>query len=226
MALPTESDLIDAGTTTAEMKVALAGLRNFIANLLGTTETVEAARSSLGAGTVGDALFTAETEADARAAMPIQSATVVNLSGTSVSFTGIPSWVKRITITFSGLSLSGSALPLLRVGDAGGIEVSAYTASVAQVASGGAVSTDSLSTAFVLVASAGASASLSGAVTLVLHNPSTNTWVLSGSSIFSSGTTAASYGVKSLSETLTQVQFTTTNGTDTFDAGTASILYE
>jgi hypothetical protein len=156
----------------------------------------------------------------------LRSAGVKNLTGTSVSFTDIPSWVKRITITFSGLSLSGSAVPLLRIGDADGIETAGYTASAAHISIAGATSADNLSSAFLLVATAGATASISGTITLTLHNPSTNTWTLAGNSIFSSGTVVTAHGIKSLSATLTQLQFGTTNGTDTFDAGTVNIHYE
>ena len=36
---------------------------------------------------------------------------VASTSGTSIDFTGIPSWVKRITVMMNGVSTSGSSLP-------------------------------------------------------------------------------------------------------------------
>jgi hypothetical protein len=39
---------------------------------------------------------------------PIVSGTAVTATGTSVDFTGIPSWVKRVTVMFSGVSTNGT----------------------------------------------------------------------------------------------------------------------
>jgi hypothetical protein len=47
-------------------------------------------------------------------------------SGTSIDFTGIPAGAKRITVMFSGVSLSGSASYLFQLGDAGGFETTGY----------------------------------------------------------------------------------------------------
>lgn len=40
-------------------------------------------------------------------------------SGTSVDFTGIPSWVKKITVMFNGVSTSGTSRFLIQLGDSG-----------------------------------------------------------------------------------------------------------
>jgi len=54
------------------------------------------------------------------------SGTAVTASGTSVDFTGIPSWVKRVTVMFSGVSLSGTSSYLVQLGDSGGVENTGY----------------------------------------------------------------------------------------------------
>ncbi|MGN5500412.1 hypothetical protein ACLJCA_09005, partial [Campylobacter coli] len=41
-------------------------------------------------------------------------------SGTSIDFTSIPSWARRITLSFSGVSTNGTSNPLIQIGDAGG----------------------------------------------------------------------------------------------------------
>ena len=41
---------------------------------------------------------------------------VASTSGTSIDFTGLPSWVKRITVIFNGVSLSGSSNLLIQLG--------------------------------------------------------------------------------------------------------------
>lgn len=52
--------------------------------------------------------------------------TAQTASSTSVDFTGIPSWVKRITVIFNGISLSGTSNFVVQLGTAGGIETSSY----------------------------------------------------------------------------------------------------
>jgi hypothetical protein len=142
-------------------------------------------------------------------------------SNTSLDFTSIPSWAKRITVMFSGLSLSGTSDILVQLGDAGGFEITGYISSGSATGTGAAIST---STAGMIIRSAAAASITSGIMTI--QNITGNSWVASYSGKQSS--TASSYGGgdKTLSDTLTQVRITTVNGTDTFDAGTVNILYE
>ena len=60
-------------------------------------------------------------------------------SGTFVDFTGIPSWVRRITVMFNGVSTNGSSLPIIQLG-AGSITSSGYV-STASGSDGTTVST-------------------------------------------------------------------------------------
>jgi hypothetical protein len=227
MALPTESNLTSAGTTNAQMKTYLAGMRNFIANLLGTTETVGDARVALGAGTVGDALFTAETAADAHEAMPIQSGTAVSASGTAIDFTSIPSWAKRVTLMLSGISVNGTSNPLFQIGDSGGAETTGYTGSATGGGNNASPSCSLLSTGFQIL-SGSAGNVLEGQLVLTLVDPDTNTWSAAGN--FAHSAAAAAYyliaGTKSLSAPLDRVRLTTVGGTNSFDAGVVNIFYE
>jgi hypothetical protein len=62
---------------------------------------------------------------------------------------------------------------------------------------------------------------------LVLTNISGNAWILSGNlAIPASGFSLLTAGNKTLAGVLTQLQLTTTGGSDTFDAGTINIMYE
>ena len=144
-------------------------------------------------------------------------------SGTSIDFTGIPSWVKRVTVMFSGVSLSGSSQFLIQLGDSGGIETTGY--------SGGGFRTSSStvaggnSTAGFYFANTTAATVFSGMITIT--NLSANTWVAMG--LLGGDVTEvvdATAGGKTLSATLDRVRITTVNGTDTFDAGSINILYE
>ena len=62
-----------------------------------------------------------------------QGTAVASTSGTSIDFTGLPAWVKRITVNFSGVSTNGTSIPLLQLGDSGGIENTGYLGSGSSV---------------------------------------------------------------------------------------------
>jgi hypothetical protein len=152
----------------------------------------------------------------------LQRDTVKTATSTSVDFTGIPSWVKRITVMFSGVSVSGTSLIQIQLGDSGGIETTGYVS----VASAGTSSGNS-TTGFIVYAVGNAGYIISGTVTIL--NISSNSWVHSTATATSPALGNAGSiggGNKTLSDTLTQVRITTVNGTDTFDAGTINILFE
>jgi hypothetical protein len=46
----------------------------------------------------------------------VSGTTVASTSGTSIDFTSIPSWVKRVTVMFNGVSLNGAINPLIQIG--------------------------------------------------------------------------------------------------------------
>ena len=143
-------------------------------------------------------------------------------SGTSIDFTGIPSWVKRITLTYFGLSTSGTSGFCVQIGDSGGLETTGYKSSTASF-SGGTTATQT--TQFIVKSTITAADEHGGSVTFT--NVDGNKWVMSGNGY----NDTASYGYqcagfKELSATLDRLRLKTLNGTDTFDAGTVNILYE
>jgi hypothetical protein len=167
----------------------------------------------------------ANTVADSVAILrPLVSGTAVaSTSGTSIDFTGIPSWVKRITVMLIGVSSNGASMPTVRIGDSGGISATGYLGSVMCGAN---------ATLFTTGFEYGgglqsATRVWHGAITINLQNSSTNTWAATGVISLSDGaSTVVTAGSKSLSSTLTQVRITFVNGTDAFDAGSINILYE
>jgi len=171
-------------------------------------------------GTSG--ITSAGTIADATAVVrPLVSGTSqASTSGTSIDFTSIPSWVKRITVMLTGVSTNGTSNPLIQIGS-GTVATSGYLGS-ANNASG--ASYVNYTTGFG-IASANATNVLHGAMILTLVTG--NTWIASHS-VGASGGTAASCGGGSvtLGGTIDRVRITTVNGTDAFDAGSVNILYE
>jgi hypothetical protein len=156
----------------------------------------------------------------------ISSATATSASGNYIDFTGIPSWAKRITVMFAGVSSNGSSNFLVKLGTSGGVVSSGYLGSASVVSSG--VSTSAFTTGFgINQASMGAGYVGNGVMTICLVNPSTNTWAQSGCFTQSDeARTSFTGGSIALSGTLDRVRITTVNGTDYFDAGTVNILYE
>ena len=141
----------------------------------------------------------------------------------SVDFTGIPSWAKRVTVMFSGVSLSATAVPLFQLG-AGSATTTGYTATSSRLQDSTAVSVFA-STAGFPINSALAASIISGSI--VFTNITGNTWI--GQGVFSNTTTTnyvyTTAGQISLSGTLDRVRVTTT-GTDLFDAGSINIMWE
>lgn len=146
-------------------------------------------------------------------------------SGTSIDFTTIPSWVRRIVLVLSGVSLSGTALLMMQLGDSGGVENTGYSGGVVRSATGSATANNSAG--FTLVPDTSASQVHAGTVILHLLDAATNTWVANSMvALGSSLGISSGGGAKSLSATLDRIRLTSSNGTDTFDAGSVNILYE
>jgi hypothetical protein len=144
-------------------------------------------------------------------------------SGTSIDFTSIPSWVKRITVMFSGVSTNGASAILIQLGDSGGIEATGYIGCGSTITSAGAAGSTAYTTGFGL-RKVNAVDTRGGAVTI--STLGSNAWTAYGVSNPDGSSLDFVAGYKTLSDTLTQVRITTVNGTDTFDAGSINILYE
>lgn len=156
--------------------------------------------------------------------VPVVGVAQAATSGTSRDFTGIPSWVKRITLSLSGVSTNGAAQPMIQLGTSGGVQSTGYSTASTSITSGVNASSN-YSNGWQLYSGSAASV-LSGTFTLVLVDPATGTWA--GSGTFSSFGPGVLFvvGSKQLSGTLDRIRLTTANGTDTFDAGIVNILYE
>jgi hypothetical protein len=152
----------------------------------------------------------------------VSGTTAAASSGTAVLFSNIPSWVKRVTIMFNEVSLSGTDSILVQIGDAGGVETTGYVSS--SVGTTGSAGSTSNSTSGFIVASTLGSYVNSGALVLTLMG--SNLWIASGSGKLATSACWFGGGSKTLSDTLTQLNITVT-GANTFDgAGTVNILYE
>lgn len=161
--------------------------------------------------------------ATARARNIVIGTEVTLTNQTSVDFTDIPDWVKRITISFSAVSTNGTSIPIIQLGDAGGIEPTGYvgSASIISTTVGSTLFTNGLAqtTANAMVVTFNGQA----VFTKISALRWAGTWITGRNDSASTSLSATS---KVLSDTLTQVRVTTVNGTDQYDAGVINILYE
>jgi hypothetical protein len=154
-----------------------------------------------------------ETYVDSRYVLDTVKAST---SGTSIDFTGIPSWVKKITVMFDGVSTNGTSAIIIRLGD-GSLVTTGYVSSSSDA---GGINTSTLG--LLAARSLNASRIYTGAMTI--SKITGNTWVAHG--VVSSDTNVYSNsGSLALSGVLDRLSVTTLS-TDTFDAGQINISYE
>ena len=149
---------------------------------------------------------------------------VASTSGTAIDFTGIPSWVKRITVMFSGISLSGVDHFLVQIGS-GSITSSGYSSTFSYLATDTNANTTTSTSGFGIWAGF-AGGSTHGNMQIVLLNSSSFLYSSSHSAGDNVGPASKiGGGSVTLGGLLDRVRITRT-GTDTFDSGSVNILYE
>jgi hypothetical protein len=191
----------DADLDTWAGKTAPSG------TVVGTTDTQTLTNKTLSTGTVvGASLITSGTA-------------VASTSGTSIDFTSIPSWVKRITVMLNGVSTNSTSNLLIQIGSSS-FSTSGYTSAASRE-----INNVGSTAGFIQAFNTSAAALTIGQFTLNLQTG--NSWVGTGLNMRSdiNGLNYCS-GSISLSGPLDRVRITTVNGTDTFDAGSINILYE
>ena len=155
----------------------------------------------------------------------IYSGTVqASTSGTSIDFTSIPSWVKRITVMFNGVSTNGTSDIIIQIGPSAGVETTGYLG--AGQTNGAGFSSNATNGGFDVYAPGTAADAPSGQCILSLLDATNNIWAASSimtiatRGVYQSGAKTISGGV------LSRVRVTTAGGVNTFDAGSINILYE
>lgn len=223
---------VNGNTLAASAGTATVTLPNSTTTLVGRDTTDTLTNKTISGGTLDNAViggttpaagtFTTVTDATGTLRPSVRGTAVATTSGTSVTFTGIPSWAKRIHMLLTGVSNDGTDL-LVQLGTSGGIVSTGYVGT--SVSPIGATATDSLSsTAGFPVFVGGGGDVLSGEITVT--NTDGNNWVASGAGKRTTSGAFVSGGNVSLAAVLTQIRLTSTNGTAAFDAGSVNIVYE
>ena len=154
----------------------------------------------------------------------VSSTAQASTSGTNIDFTGIPSWLNRITVMFNGVGTNGSSLYLVQIGS-GSIANTGYISD--GMYPNGPTNSGLVTTGLVQQGIAFSYATDSGYYgSTVLTTLGLNIWVSTGANVAGGGRLQFNAGSKTLSGTLDRIRITTVNGTDTFNAGSINILYE
>jgi len=152
------------------------------------------------------------------------SSVVTPTSGTAVTFTGIPSWTKRITVMMTGVTYSAAVGMNIQIGS-GSVTNSGYTSTAVAIQTTTCNSTNGTGTG--IQTHSTYTGPVSGQFVLTLVNPATNLWIGSGTFVFSGSVTGSTAtGYIALAGVLDRVQINTVAGTATISAGSINILYE
>ena len=152
-----------------------------------------------------------------------QGTALTTTSGTTADFTGLPAWVKKITVLFNGVSVSGSSIIQVQLGTGS----TSYTTSGYLGGGWFANTTNASLTTGISVITSGAGAGARTVFgTMTIANLTGNTWVASTTAYDNNGSGLVAGSSIALGAVLTAVRLTTVNGIDTFDAGTVNIMYE
>jgi hypothetical protein len=185
--------------------------------ITGTGVTAGTSITALGTGSGGTGTYTVS-------ASQTVASTTITIVGQD--FYNIPSWAKRITVMFSGVSLSGTSNILVQIGTGGTPTTSGYTGSAGIQSTAPTTNVALYTTGFGVSVAGAAAVSVRGNLQICLLDLATNSWVASGAFGYSSTYIGTSGGIVSLSGALNMVRITTVNGTDTFDAGSINIMWE
>lgn len=214
------TQLVDGSVTT--VKLSTGAVTNAKLGALAVTDDKvnDVAYSKL-SGVPANIAAVAGADAIQRMSLVAQ---VASTSGTAVTFTGIPTWAKKITIALSGVSTNGSSPLQLQIGS-GSILTTGYMSGGTYVGGTNQASGTNSGTGVVMEGAGAATILRHGHVTLT--HMGSNLWAVSG--VIGRQETAFAHvfgGSNTLAGVLDRLQLTTVSGADTFDAGVVSLLIE
>ena len=188
------------------MTLAISGDNPNFTNAVLTTPTLNSPTIS-GTPAMGASVITSGTA-------------VASTSGTSIDFTSIPSWAKRITVLFNIVSTSGTSPIIIQIGS-GSVQTTGYS-SAASSGTAGTYPTSGLA-----ITNGGAATNIvSGGYAICLMGSNVYAGYGCTTQNLTTNVPHVCAGSVTASGAIDRVRVTTVGGTDTFDAGSINILYE
>ena len=186
------------------------------------TSTVQIANTAFVAGAV------APVAAAVALAAPVLGTVQSSTSGTAINFTGIPSYAKRVTLLFNGVSQSSANDILVQLGVGTTPTTSGYAQGQSILVFTGGGTTVATSAAGIPILNFLPAYIINGRLVIERFDPSGNTWLATGHFTTTAGAIGAitSTGIVSLSGPLGMVRVTTAAGTAAFDLGSTNIVIE
>jgi hypothetical protein len=221
----------DAINTAAQTKTINAGTGLTGGGALSTNPTLSIAAGGVGATQLAsDAVTTAKildaNVTPAKLSQPFTAIGSQSATGASITFSGIPSWARRVTIVLDSLLMATSDTPIIQLGTSGGAETTNY-ASTAVAANGGNVNKYDPSfgvpgPGFVLTGSSGTT----NTGQIVLSHIGGNVWVAFGNvGGYALNNVYVMTGRKALAAALTQVIIKSQFGANLL-SGAVNVFYE
>ena len=212
------------GTTlsvdTVQEKTASAGVT--VSNTL-KVDTISGKTAATSLTIAGVSIASSQVDPSNRV---ITAATVqASTSGSAISFPSIPSWVKRISVLFNGVSLTGTDNFLIQLGTSGGYGSTTYLSTAVSSVNGATSIVVGSSTSGFIINTGGAAAVTSGVYVLNLLDATNRIYVGMGNFTLSSTQAVNLSGTSTLNAALTQLKIVP-SGANTFDAGSINIFYE
>jgi hypothetical protein len=155
---------------------------------------------------------------------PLLKTAQATTSGTSFEYTGLPSWVTKITLMLKEVSLSGGDDFLVQLSTGGVYTVTGYLSTSLFIAAATANGSVSDTTGFVILANVAAN-SHSGHLVLTRFSAADHTWIASGVVRRSTTAVDACAGMVTLSGLMDGIRIKA-SGANTFDAGSINIMLE
>ena len=155
----------------------------------------------------------------------LTSSTAQTASGPTISFTGIPSWAKRITVLLVNVTTVSTGIPAIRAG-AGSYENTGYLGATVKI--GSLNSTDGAASAITSwdIVNSVATSSYIYTGQLVITRLEGYLYIISGLLQYNTNTGLMVNGVKTFSGNISQLQLLMSTGADTFNGGSINIMYE
>jgi hypothetical protein len=223
------ASIVVAGDTSGSVTLTAPLVAGTTTLTLPTTNGTLALTSQLPASpsAVGQVPFSTDGSTYTATAKIVLGTAVTSTSGTSIDFTGIPSWAKRVTVMLNNVSANNFGRIFIQLGTGGTPTTSGYVSNYNYISTNNATvrSNNLVTSAFPLFADEAGDATTGVAVFTLLTG---NTWMGIGGSLIVGPNAGSgnSFMSVSLAGALNMIRVTTSTGTPTFDSGTINIMWE